>query len=1043
MGTRIAGWLSWRTPTAASTMIVSLSTSCCLSTGIAGAVLDPEAWLRTSAARLCQGDCLDQLAGADELNRRLSLEIQRAAEPLRQAACLPAIPRPYQDLAVDELNQARQVQETRGLLEQAVALSGMTFGRLPTGSKKLAAGSPPGTVFDPGRMERFKILRNQAKKDLQRLGARYAPLTRPEVLAEQHQTGHWMESLVQLVLDLEQRLAQAKLSRGWIDYSDMEHLTLTLLSDETLCAELAAGFDEVLIDEYQDINPVQEAIFARLRQGENFFAVGDVKQSIYRFRLADPQLFLSKYLAYGQGQGGRRIDLNRNFRSQVQVIRGVNQLFRQLMVEEVAELAYDQAAVLRPGREEEGAPPEFVLVQQAAPDVPPEEAPTPEEASTPEEEGEGTAPPDSAVRTEARYIAQRIQALRQAGYAYGEMAILLRSLKSSRDLILGELMAAGIPVIAEGSGGYLDSPELEMALAFLRVIDNPRQNPALAGVLRCPLVGFQDEELLALGLEYPEGDLYDALLHAAEQPGEDPLIQRVRAFLDHLAEWRSLGGELRPSALLLRLYDQAGFYHLCGALPGGETRQGYLRLLYQQACAYEAQGYAGLYRFICQVEDCRTWGKGDGSPPGPGGGDRVRLMSIHKSKGLEFPVVFVAGLNTQFNFRDEYGDVIWNRDLGLGARYGDRAARRKIDTPAHLAIAGRMHDQALAEEMRVYYVALTRARERLILTACLPQVGRAVASWAAVADWSEEALPTYVLARARRPLDWFGPALLRHPDSGVLRQLAGVEDAGFAWDRSRWLVQVVSAPPPVGTPVVQTTPDAESLDPALEQQVEAALSYRYPDRDRCAFPAKWSVSALNRQTRWEEPAPILTPEALADIQGESEPAGSLLRQGRNAHWKATDRGTAYHRVLELADLRRISREELQDQIHTFVAQGLLAQAAADLVDPARLAQFFATPVGRRLCGAAQVRRETAFTMLKEIQGVEVVVQGMLDAAFQEADGWVLLDYKTGGWGKSDEELLSLYGEQLACYKQAMERLWQVPVKEAYLCMLDGGRAVRL
>ena len=239
-----------------------------------------------------------------------------------------------------------------------------------------------------------------------------------------------MVSLVRLVQDLEQRLAQAKRSRGWIDYSDMEHLTLALLSHADIRLELAGGFDEVLIDEYQDINPVQEEIFARLRQAENFFAVGDVKQSIYRFRLADPQLFLTKYLAYGQGDGGRRIDLNRNFRSQVQIIRGVNQLFRQLMVEEVAELEYDQAAALRPGREAEGPPPEFILIPQtASPDAVPSEPAA--SLGDGEAEANGSVPSNSAVRTEARYIAQRIQELRQAGYAYGDMAILVRSLKAA------------------------------------------------------------------------------------------------------------------------------------------------------------------------------------------------------------------------------------------------------------------------------------------------------------------------------------------------------------------------------------------------------------------------------------------------------------------------------------------------------------------------------------------------------------------------------------------------------------------------------------
>ncbi|MDO4732288.1 MAG: helicase-exonuclease AddAB subunit AddA, partial [Bacillota bacterium] len=785
---------------------------------------DPALWLRQSAAQLLSGERVDELWGAEALCRSLRQQLARIIDSLRQAALLPEIPRLYQELAWVEIAQAEQVCNQQSLQSMAAALSALEFQRLPSGAKKLAEGYPPGHVFDAEQMERFKKLRTAAKDDLKKLAARYGSLTAAEAVEEQHCSGRLMQSLVDLVMDLDERLREAKLSRAWIDYGDMEHLTLALLSDEDFAQSLAEGFDEVLIDEYQDINQVQEAIFSRLRRAENFFAVGDVKQSVYRFRLAEPKLFLSKYLAYGEGEGGRRIDLNRNFRSHISVIQGVNHLFGQLMLAEVAELDYDEAAALHPGRPEQGAPPEFWLVERK---------PVPQEARETAEEEDGgeerEAEESGSLQLEARFIAQRIRELRQEGYAYGDMAILLRSLKSSRDIVLRELESAGIPISAEGAGGYLDSPELEMALSLLKLIDNPRQDQPLAGVLRSPLLGFSDEELLSLRLERPEGGLYDCLLLAAE--GEGPLPEKLRDFLAKLESWRSAAGELRPSALLLRLYEEAGFYHLCGALPGGETRQAYLRLLYQQACSYERQSYAGLYRFICQLEDSRAWGKGELSPAKAGGADSVQLMSIHKSKGLEFPVVFVAGLNHCFNFRDEQGDVIWDRDLGLGARYADRERRRKYPTLAQLAIAERKHEQALAEEMRVYYVALTRAKERLILSACLERPERAAANWAQVAEWPEQQLPLHVLSRARKPLDWFGPALIRHPDSAALRQLAECSLAARSWDESRWQIQCIPAPGPLSPEEAAFCPLGTEGDAELSSRVEESLFYQYPGRE--------------------------------------------------------------------------------------------------------------------------------------------------------------------------------------------------------------------
>ena len=405
-------------------------------------------------------------------------------------------------------------------------------------------------------------------------------------------------------------------------------------------------------------------------------------------------------------------------------------------------------------------------------------------------------------------------------------------------------------------------------------------------------------------------------------------------------------------------------------------------------------------------------------------------MSIHKSKGLEFPVVFVAGLATQFNHRDEYPDVIFHSDLGLAARRVLRDKNVKYTTLSHLAVARRQREQSLAEEMRILYVALTRAKQRLILTGACRSLAAQAALWPTLLD-EEGKLQQYALRAASSPLDWLGPALFTDGGAACLRDLAAgplLCAEATTWQCFVHPLSELALPP---TPPVAEEETA-SVDEALLEQVRARMDWVYPYKESCSYPAKWSVSQLNRLA--------LPPEELSQVRllpaaGEEEEDGSA---------SATGRGTAIHRMLELMDTAHLSREEIAAQLEELTAAGAFTQEEAALVDTEALARFCGSDLGQRLCRADRLQRETPFTIDLPLVSVDtVLVQGVIDAAFYEDGGWVLLDYKTGGRGKDDEQLKAIYGEQLSYYKLAIEALWGGHVKETWLCMLDLGRNIRL
>lgn len=793
----------------------------------------PEAWLRDTAASFEVEDAaaLGASHWVEGLRGVVSLELEGALAQLDQAmhaARQPGGPDAYAATFEEDksLVQALLSQVTGKPWETwHEAFASAAFGKLK---------SQRGDDVDKSIQERAKELRENAKTIVGELKDKLFGRT-PEAFAEElRELAPFMRTLAELVIAFGARFEMAKRERGLIDFGDMEHYCLRILRDPASTPDLTVPsaaaleyrrqFDEILLDEYQDTNMVQEAIVELIAQpgAGNRFMVGDVKQSIYRFRLAEPNLFLRKYKAYGTGEevesavkddplhhlggvgepqtaeSGLRIDLARNFRSRQEVVDGVNVVFRSIMRENVAEMDYDARAELvcgasYPPASDGGSPEryaiEFALIDRGGGSSDESgQAEAEENGDAETEQGGGAEPAEDlqVVQLEARYIAEQILQLRgQSGdgaakpfmpfdgrrggkrpLAWRDIVILLRADKQWAPILIEELQLRGIPAYAELGSGYFEATEVETMISLLRVIDNPYQDIPLAGALRSPLAGLTAEELALIRIAAGHGaSFYDAVRIAeAGDALPDETRSKLTEFLVNLERWREEARAGALAELLWRIYRESGYYDLVGGMPGGLQRQANLRALYDRARQYEATSFRGLFRFLRFVDRMRENGGDLGTARALGEQeDVVRIMSIHKSKGLEFPVVFVAGLGKSFNRQDLNASFLMHKQLGFGPKFVDTDLRVTYPTLPYLSIREQIRKETLAEEMRILYVALTRPKEKMFLVGTVAEAAKTLERWqSAVAD--DGTLSDYSLAQAKRFIDWIGPQAMQ---SGV------------------------------------------------------------------------------------------------------------------------------------------------------------------------------------------------------------------------------------------------------------------------------------
>ncbi len=871
---------------------------------------------------------------------------------------------------------------------------------------------------DPELKEQIVSERKRCRYAMDRLKKQFSASSET-MLEDLRATAPAMERLLRLALDFGAAYQKEKHRRALVDYADLEHLAARILTDESgrptaLAESVSERFREIMVDEYQDVSEVQDLIFRAVSRHEtNLFFVGDVKQSIYRFRLADPTIFLDKYHRFSPAETAqpgqaKRILLQENFRSRESVLAAANLVFENIMSTELGELDYDENARLKCGLAAAagGAPAELCLLKM--PDA--DDGPQAEKAAL-----------------EADFTARRIRELIGAGVTvregdterradYGDVVILLRSANAIGPVYRQALTAHGIPVESSQGSGFFRAPEVSVMISLLAVIDNPHQDVPLIAVLRSALFGFTPDELTAMRVSDRGHDFYTALCAHAQEDA------RSAEFLRVLSRYRRLAPDMALSELLWQIYDDRGVYALCAAMDDGEARRQNLTELFELARAFEATGYRGLHRFVDWLR--RQAESGAEPTAAPAARRAVRIMSIHRSKGLEFPIVFLCGLARQFNKSDTAATVLVHPILGLGPKRTDPERGVEYPTFARTAVAARIARETLSEEMRLLYVAMTRAKERLVMTGTLadPEKERKSLAVGLTSPIAPETLRT-----AASPLQWLMMAALLPQAEGVL---AMTETALLTPEETAAAELVPPAPQPA--------------DPADTEKLRARLSFRYPCAAAEALPSKVTATELKRL------------DAAADEDGAAllkKPWRTFRKPDFSAAERAltaAERGTATHRVLQYL---RFSDAETPEgvgaQIAELIRAGFLSEREGEAVLVDSIVGLMRSDLGARLRRAeaeGKIRREFRFSLLcpagdffPDAPQEDVLLQGVVDCCFEEDGALVIVDYKTDRIGPDAVPArTAYYASQLRAYAAAMERILGLPQKERLLFFLHGG-----
>lgn len=893
------------------------------------------------------------------------------------------------------------------------------------------------------KKELVQNIRNAMKKEIKDMRDKFFFKEPEEIFLDMKKTAPAVKMLVALTEEFASCFAAEKKRKNLVDFSDMEHFALKILVDQTTkeptetADEFAALFDEIMIDEYQDSNYVQETLLravSKERFGQNnLFMVGDVKQSIYRFRLARPELFMEKFDTYAAGTPGcERIDLQKNFRSRDEVLSGVNDIFYKIMCRDLGNVVYDENAALYPGADypEDMDPAMFAMEVLVA--------------------DESGAEEMERVELEARMIASRIHEMRKEGQTvtdkesgelrpmeYRDIVILLRSVSGMADTFVKVLLEEGIPAFTTSRTGYFSTVEIQTVLNMLRVIDNPMQDIPLAAVLYSPVGGFSGEDLAKIRAVSGEKTFYESILTYDTMPEEETdqkLWERLRGFLAKLEAFRKRVPYTPVHELITELLEETGYLSYITALPAGEQKCANVQMLIEQAIHYEDTSYKGLFHFVRYIEKLRKYDVDYGEADIINENENaVRIMSIHKSKGLEFPVVFAAGMGKTFNTQDTRSRLILHPELGIGLDCMDTVRRTKTPTLLKRTLARQTEEENLGEELRVLYVALTRAKEKLILCGCLKDVEKKFGEYRQNADTEH---PVSFLARssAHCYFDWVLPALYSYPEKYEIRVFGETDArAGHLKEAVRTLLTKE-----------QVKRAVQTADKELLEKIEERLSFAYPFEAEKDIKTKVSVSEIKHQRMQFEPEEMETVQWY--VEEETEEIVPDFIEKRDRVNRGALRGSAMHLVMQCLPFAGSPSDGNRKQMYAWIAEeleklkkaGRLDETMYELVRIPMIVDFFASSLGKRMVQADQreeLRKEKAFVLgipAGEIWDCDsrelVLVQGIVDAFFYEDGDIVLMDYKTDSVEKP-EQLIQRYQAQLDLYARALEEATGKKVRE--------------
>ncbi|ASM70330.1 helicase-exonuclease AddAB subunit AddA [Blautia hansenii] len=1026
----------------------------------------PEEWL-LNCRKAYEVKTLEELENAEWMKlikNEVKQEIKEASMLLKQALEIskePDGPVFYIGLLEDEVSELEKLERTENFFEWKEMLDKLEFKRLPAGKKAEKE------LVSESRQELAKNLRNEAKEQIKALKERYFQETAEEMLENLQRAGEPVGVLVDLTLAFMKLYREKKKEKNILDFGDLEHYALEILIHHTkekdertdAARELSKKFAEIMIDEYQDSNLVQEKLLTSVSKIEdgiyNIFMVGDVKQSIYRFRLARPDLFMEKFKTYPQeaGENCLRIDLHKNFRSRAEVLEGVNYLFYQIMGEDLGGVEYDSTAALYPGRtfppkqEEESEPATEVLLLED------------EEENTRELEARMVALRIGELAGKYLVLDKKTEEYRPAKYS--DFTILLRTMSGWAETFKKILNSCGIPASVTTKTGYFSAQEVTTVLDYLKILDNPMQDIPLAAALHGLPDGFSFQELAeikVLGMENEKNGFYEALLLGEKL--SSPLGEKIRRFFAVYRDLRRKVPYTPMHELIWDFYDATDFLVYQQSFVSGEQRKANLLMLAEKARDYESTSYRGLFNFIRYIENLKKYQVDFGEANTLSENeDTVRIMSIHGSKGLEFPIVFVCGMGKQINMQDARESIVLHPDLGIGSPYVDTQLRIRTRTILQKAVQREILLESLGEELRILYVALTRAKEKLILTGVTSKLEDTLKSFEMLKKQEEERLPYGLRVKGKSYLDWVLAALARHRAMKPLYEMYdfSVYSLNEMYDREPdFTVRQVQPLELVLDEAQLRTEEmlkkgelllwdsSEVYDEKWRKLFRDSFSYEYPYQAEGAIPAKLTVSEIKRM----QSADTEESEILLEKE-ETEEIVPLFMQETKEELKGAAKGTLYHRVWENLDYEKIdTKEQIEEQL-----ENMLTTEEKKSIWISDFYRFAKNPLAVRMKAAAQrgqLYREQPFViampanqMKKEYETEEeILVQGIIDAYFEEEDGLVLVDYKTDKVQKGQEkELIEKYKVQMRYYKKALEMITDREVKEIYIYSTGIGKAV--
>lgn len=882
----------------------------------------------------------------------------------------------------------------------------------------------------------WKNVRNTCKKEREKLSQIFFDGSE-KVLSDMKAVFPQVRELLRLVMRFEGAYSEKKRKRNILDFSDQEHIALKILIDpetgeKTPAAEdISRRYREIMVDEYQDVNAVQELIFhAVSREDKNVFMVGDVKQSVYRFRLADPTIFLRKYNSFpdaadaSEGQE-RKLVLSRNFRSRAEILSAVNFVFGNVMSTEFGEMDYGERESLHPGAE-------YPETCEASVELDILDASGDDDEETPEK-----------TDAEAAFVARRIRELTEntqvsdgAGgmrpVRYGDVAVLMRSPSGKARRYAAAMAAEGIPTTLETGTDFFETEEISALVSLLTVIDNPRQDIPLIAVMRGPVYGFSADELADIRAEKRDGDFYTALKARSESD------DKCKAFLGSLERLRETAPDMSVNAFLWHICTETGLFAIVSAMPGGERRKRNIMLLLDMAKNFESAGFRGLFAFVSYLRGMTERGENPLQDAAVTQENAVTIMSIHKSKGLEFPIVILADLAKRFNTDDSKKPLLIHPQLGIGPKLTDTVRRISYPTLPRMAIREQMMSEGLSEELRVLYVAMTRAREKLIMTASFGNAERELKRLCGI----PLPVPPQLAEGVRSPADWVLMPALRRAESAALS--FGEPCAPAPDDGTRWDVRLITASGSAKRSLSGKTELSESS--VSEEELKALrekLEWRYPYESSSCIPAKVTATELKGRFSDEEASEDAQPLLERFSRPPRRPA--FLEDERRL--TAAEKGTAAHLVMQYADYERcLSEEGVRGEIERLVSGGFITREQADSVRPGIISGVFASETGKLMRSADKLFRELKFSVLVDsgelpdmAPGEQVLLQGVVDCCAEKDGKLTVIDFKTDYVNKETASgRAEYYKGQLEAYSLALGRMTGLPVERRILYFLTAG-----